>query len=161
MAVQRSDTIGLQPTSGKIGRDIFAGRVTAIAAIPDGMASAVLVAVNSVFGLYNLMVGTPVAALLASSMYTAVIPRSLPTPTLPDLRVVPEMILPAIAIGLIGLIQATGVSRSYPNPDARVPPAILPDHRVTMLVPHGRRFLTGAADFEEEAPRLMAYRERT
>lgn len=32
-------------------------------------------------------------------------------------------------------------------------PPILPDHQVTMLVPHGSFFFAGASDFEEEAPK--------
>jgi SulP family sulfate permease len=57
-------------------KDMLAGLIAAIAAIPDGMASATLAGVNPVFGLYNLMVGTPVAALLTSSVYMAVINTS-------------------------------------------------------------------------------------
>lgn len=59
-----------------IGRDVLAGLTAAIAAIPDGMASAVLAGVNPIYGLYNLMVGTPVAALFTSSVYMAVINTS-------------------------------------------------------------------------------------
>ncbi|UCC52875.1 MAG: SulP family inorganic anion transporter, partial [Anaerolineaceae bacterium] len=59
-----------------VGKDILAGLTAAIAAIPDGMASATLAGVNPVYGLYNLMVGTPVAALFTSSVYMAVINAS-------------------------------------------------------------------------------------
>ena len=59
-----------------IGRDLLAGLIAAIAAIPDGMASATLAGVNPVYGLYNLMVGTPVGALFTSSVYMAVINTS-------------------------------------------------------------------------------------
>ena len=44
------------------GKDILAGLTAAIAGIPDGMASATLAGVNPVYGLYNLMLGTPIAA---------------------------------------------------------------------------------------------------
>jgi len=40
---------------------------------------------------------------------------------LPDLTLVPDLILSAIAIGIIGLVQATGVSQGYPNPDGKTP----------------------------------------
>ena len=56
--------------------DMLAGLIAAIAAIPDGLASGVLAGVNPVFGLYNLMVGTPVAALFTSSVLMAVINTS-------------------------------------------------------------------------------------
>ena len=59
-----------------IGRDVLSGLTAAIAAIPDGKASAVLAGVNPIYGLYNLMVGTPVAALFTSSVYMAVINTS-------------------------------------------------------------------------------------
>ena len=59
-----------------IGKDALAGLTAAIAAIPDGMATAILAGVNPVYGLYNLMVGTPVAALFTSSVYMAVINTS-------------------------------------------------------------------------------------
>ena len=56
-----------------IGKDIIAGLTAAIAGIPDGMASATLAGVNPVYGLYNLMVGTPIAAIFTSSMYMAAV----------------------------------------------------------------------------------------
>jgi len=59
-----------------ITRDLLAGLIAAIGAIPDGMASATLAGVNPVYGLYNLMVGTPVGALFTSSVYMAVINTS-------------------------------------------------------------------------------------
>jgi SulP family sulfate permease len=47
------------------------------------------------------------------------IPRSLPLPVLPDLTLVPGLILPAVAVGIIGLVQAAGVSKTVPNPDGQ------------------------------------------
>ena len=44
---------------------------------------------------------------------------SLPRLALPSLALVPKLLLPAISIGLIGLIQAAGVSQSIPNPDGK------------------------------------------
>lgn len=51
----------------------------------------------------------------------ASIPRSLPTPILPDLAHLPAILLPAFAIAVIGLIQGAGVGQSYPNPDGTFP----------------------------------------
>jgi SulP family sulfate permease len=42
-------------------------------------------------------------------------------PHLPDLSLVPGLILPALAIALIALVQAAGVSQSVPNPDGEYP----------------------------------------
>jgi SulP family sulfate permease len=49
------------------------------------------------------------------------IPRSLPTPKLPDPSLVPALIGPAIAIAIIGLVQGAGVGRGVPNPDGGYP----------------------------------------
>ena len=53
--------------------DLSAGLTTALIAIPDGIASAILAGLNPIHGLYALMIGTPIAAMLASShfMYVA------------------------------------------------------------------------------------------
>jgi SulP family sulfate permease len=45
----------------------------------------------------------------------------LPRPTLPDIRLVPGLLLTAMAIGIIGLVQAAGVSQGFPNPDGTYP----------------------------------------
>jgi len=57
----------------RLRSDLTAGLTTALVTIPDGLASAVLAGLNPVYGLYALMVGTPVAALAMSSqlMYVA------------------------------------------------------------------------------------------
>ena len=52
---------------------------------------------------------------------TSEIPQSLPTPNLPNLSLIPSMILPALTIAIIALVQAAGVSQSIPNPDGDYP----------------------------------------
>ena len=52
--------------------DLIAGLTAGIANIPDGMASAILAGTNPVYGLYALMTGTPVGALLTSSHFLSV-----------------------------------------------------------------------------------------
>jgi SulP family sulfate permease len=47
--------------------------------------------------------------------------RSLPSLHLPDLSLVLSLILPALAIAIIALVQAAGVSSSVPNPDGDYP----------------------------------------
>ena len=49
--------------------DLSAGLTTALAAIPGGIASAILAGLNPIHGLYALMIGTPIAAMLASSHF--------------------------------------------------------------------------------------------
>jgi SulP family sulfate permease len=47
------------------------------------------------------------------------IPRALPQPVLPDLSLIGRLILPAISIGIIGIVQGAGVSQTFPNPDGK------------------------------------------
>jgi len=47
--------------------------------------------------------------------------RSLPSLHLPDLSIVLSLITPALAIAIIALVQAAGVSGSIPNPDGEYP----------------------------------------
>ena len=49
----------------------------------------------------------------------AEVPRTLPNLVLPDLRLVSHLIIPAITIGIIGLVQSAGVSQTFPNPDGK------------------------------------------
>lgn len=51
----------------------------------------------------------------------AVIPTTLPLPKLPDLALLPALLLDALALAVVGLVQGAGVSKSYPNPDGRYP----------------------------------------
>jgi SulP family sulfate permease len=52
--------------------DLTAGLTTGIANIPDAMASAILAGTNPVYGLYGLMSGTPVGALITSSHFMSI-----------------------------------------------------------------------------------------
>ncbi len=72
------------------------------------------------------LVGVGITALLGEGLFVTVgdittIPRSLPRPALPDLFMIPVLIMPALAISIIGLVQGAGVSQSYPNPDGKFP----------------------------------------
>jgi SulP family sulfate permease len=49
------------------------------------------------------------------------IPGSVPSLNLPDLTLIPKLVLPAAAIAIIALVQAAGVSGSVPNPDGDYP----------------------------------------
>jgi SulP family sulfate permease len=46
---------------------------------------------------------------------------AIPLPALPDLSLVRRLLLPAVSIGLLGLIQAAGISQTVPNPDGEYP----------------------------------------
>ena len=54
---------------------------------------------------------------------TTEIPQALPRFNLPDLSLIAEMLIPAFAIAVVGLVQAAGVSQSIPNPDGEYPDA--------------------------------------
>ena len=49
------------------------------------------------------------------------IPRSLPLPTLPDLGLIPSLLIPAAALAFVGLVQGAGISANFPNPDGEYP----------------------------------------
>lgn len=51
------------------------------------------------------------------------IPSGLPMPTLPDLSLVPGLIVPALSVALIGLVQGGGISKAFPNADGTYPDA--------------------------------------
>jgi SulP family sulfate permease len=44
-----------------------------------------------------------------------------PLPALPDFSTLPALLLPALALSLVGVIQGAGVSQGVPNPDGRYP----------------------------------------
>jgi sulfate permease, SulP family len=47
------------------------------------------------------------------------VPRALPHLVMPDLTLIPKLFIPAISIGIIGLVQGAGVSQTFPNPDGK------------------------------------------
>jgi SulP family sulfate permease len=47
------------------------------------------------------------------------VPPALPSLVLPDPSLILRLIIPAIAIGIIGLVQGAGVSQTFPNPDGK------------------------------------------
>jgi len=51
----------------------------------------------------------------------AEIPKGLPSLSLPDLGIVPGLLIPAFSLAIIGLVQGAGISKGYPNPDGRYP----------------------------------------
>ena len=51
------------------------------------------------------------------------VPRSLPLPGAPMLRLVPSLVIPAVSLAFVGLIQGAAISAGFPNPDGRYPDA--------------------------------------
>lgn len=74
-----------------------------------------------------IVTSAAVAALGWGSVATvgdlAAIPRSLPSPAVPLLGVVPSLMVPALSLALVGLVQGAGISAGFPNPDGRYPDA--------------------------------------
>lgn len=76
--------------------------------------------------LISVLITTGVVAVLNPATVAVVgdtteILRSLPSLHLPDLSIILSLILPALAIAIIALVQASGVSGSIPNPDGKYP----------------------------------------
>ena len=46
-----------------------------------------------------------------------------PSPQLPDLSVVPSLLVPALSLALVGLVQGAGISANFPNADGSYPDA--------------------------------------
>jgi len=78
--------------------------------------------------------GCPVGAIITSAGTAALgwsgvatvgelsaIPRSLPVPVAPVLRLVPPLIIPALSLAFVGLVQGAAISAAFPNPDGRSP----------------------------------------
>ncbi len=76
----------------------------------------------------GMILGTSIVLLLGLDSVELVgdsnqISGSFPLPVLPDISLIGSLALSAIALGLIALIQASGVSQSIPNPDGEYPDA--------------------------------------
>ena len=111
---------------GSLGADLTAGITVALVTIPDAMATAILAGVSPINGLYSLMVGMPIAALLASSQFMVVATTGAIGVTLGSVLhdVAPDQIMSAlvmltILVGLfqlfLGFIKAGGLVRYVSN----------------------------------------------
>ena len=60
------------PRRADVKNDAIAGLTTGLVQIPDAMASAILATIQPVYGLNTLIVGTPLGALFASSVFMTV-----------------------------------------------------------------------------------------
>ena len=82
----------------------------------------------SKFALVFALVVSSITALLLNQFLAANIklvadiadvPRSLPKLILPDPGLIPGLIVPAVALGILGLVLSASVSQNYPNPDGK------------------------------------------
>jgi SulP family sulfate permease len=46
---------------------------------------------------------------------------SLPNAVLPEIRLVPSLVVPAVSLALVGLVQGAGISANFPNEDGSYP----------------------------------------
>ena len=58
---------------------------------------------------------------IAQLVDIANIPNALPLPVLPDISLVPQLLIPAASLAFVGLVQGAGISGSFPNPDGSFP----------------------------------------
>lgn len=76
----------------------------------------------------GMIIGTAAVLVLSLTSVELVgdssqIAGSFPRPVLPEISLIPSLALSSIALGLIALIQGSGVSQSIPNPDGEYPDA--------------------------------------
>ncbi len=53
----------------------------------------------------------------------AELPSRLPRFTLPNISLIPALLIPALSVSIVGLVQGAAVSKKYPNPDGKFPDA--------------------------------------
>lgn len=125
------DTVELTTTGLRVPRtilvsDIVTGLVNAIVSIPGGLANGVLAGVNPVYGLYSMMLGTPIAALFTSSVIMNVDATSATSlATLDAMAGIPEdqhlayLVVLALLVGLLmfafGLLKLGSLVRFISN----------------------------------------------
>lgn len=85
-------------------------RLRKISAILGLGAATVVVAI---LGLENVELIADVADL----------PSRLPQFTVPQLSLIPALLIPALSVSIVGLVQGAAVSQKYPNPDGKFPDA--------------------------------------
>lgn len=104
------------------------------ATLAVGLLTMVLIVVleRTRLGAMSLVVGVVATSVLArvagwDSVATlgdlGIVPDRLPRPELPLLRVVPELVVPAVSLAFLGLVQGAGISASLANPDGSQPDA--------------------------------------
>jgi SulP family sulfate permease len=103
-------------STSTITTDVIAGLTASIPSVPDAMASGVLAGISPIYGLYGLMIGTPIAALFTGSAFMSVVTTSAMAITIGTALVGyqgQEQIAALVTIALvIGVVQlAAGLLR--------------------------------------------------
>jgi SulP family sulfate permease len=82
-------------------------------------------AIGLVVAVVLTSAAVPIAGLdsVATLSDLGITPDALPRPELPLVRLIPELIVPAVALAFVGLVQGAGISASFTNPDGSVPDA--------------------------------------
>ena len=86
-------------------------------------ALSMVVAVIGGSSLAALLALLPAAEPIHRLNAVASVPNALPGLSLPDLSLIPELMIPALSLALVGLVQGAGISGSIANPDGRFPDA--------------------------------------
>ena len=109
-----------------VSDDVAAGVTLGVESIPDAMASALLAGVNPIFGLYAVMLSTPVGAIFASSVFMSVqttsamslVVASVPAVTAGD-ETAGALFMLAVLTGImmvvLGLLKLGAMLRFVPN----------------------------------------------
>jgi MFS superfamily sulfate permease-like transporter len=77
----------LGPSRRHVAADLIAGLTFASVNVPQGLAYALMAGVNPVFGLYTLMIATPIAALFTSSVFMNVSSTSALSASMSDVLI--------------------------------------------------------------------------
>ncbi len=94
------------------------GTIAAIAALQrTPLAKFALVLAVVLASLFAAFWGRPSVALVGA------IPLGLPSLALPDLQVIPNLIVPALSLAIVGLCVSAGIAQSYPERDGSIPDA--------------------------------------
>lgn len=92
---------------------ILLGNRTRLRKISSILGLVVATAIVAIFGLQDVELIADVAD----------VPSRLPQFVIPNLSLIPALLIPAFSVSIVGLVQGAAVSQKYPNPDGKFPDA--------------------------------------
>lgn len=96
--------------------DVMVGVLTMVIIIVTGRTR-----IGALGMVIAIVIGSAVGAIPAIGVHQlreiTDVPGSLPAPMLPEIAMMPSLLVPAVALALVGLVQGAAISRSIPNPD--------------------------------------------